>query len=142
MLSVVNACFASPTIGSDKCFVASCLAAFIEINFESIEKTVQEPVVKSCKRVPTAIIRSALFAIVLALLEPVTPIGPMFNGALAKRFARPAIGSTIGMLCILAKLVSSDTAPEYCTPPPAIIIGLLADIKSSAADEISSISGL
>ena len=51
----------------------------IEINFESIEKTVQEPVVKSCKRVPTAIMRSALFAIVLALLEPVTQ-SEVFNG--------------------------------------------------------------
>jgi hypothetical protein len=55
-------------------------------------KTVHEPVVKSCSRVPTARTTSAAPAMVLALSDPVTPRGPMFSGWVASRLARPRDG--------------------------------------------------
>ena len=84
---------------------------------------------KSCSRVPTARITSAFSAILLAELEPVTPIGPILSGWVATRLARPAMVSTTGMLWVSAKAVSSATAPEYCTPPPAMIIGPLGGFQ-------------
>ena len=54
--------FASPTIGVDKCLVASHLEVFIFRNFVERLKFVHEPVVKSCNLVPIAITKSAFFA--------------------------------------------------------------------------------
>ena len=54
--------FASPTTGVDKCLFASHLEVFIFKNLVDRLKLVQEPVVKSCSLVPTAITRSAFFA--------------------------------------------------------------------------------
>ena len=46
----------------------------------SAAKTVHDPVVKSCSRVPTATTTSASAASALADAHPVTPTGPAFNG--------------------------------------------------------------
>ena len=50
--------FASPTIGVDKCLVASHLEVFIFRNFVERLKFVHEPVVKSANLVPIASARS------------------------------------------------------------------------------------
>ena len=58
----------------------------------SRSKAVQEPVVKSCSRVPTAKMQSACAAIALAEFEPVTPIGPMFSGVAMQHIGAPGDG--------------------------------------------------
>ena len=50
------------------------------MNLASEAKADQDPVVKSWSLVPTARITSAAFARLFAEFDPVTPIGPQFNG--------------------------------------------------------------
>ena len=128
---------ASPTTAWDKCLLASWRPTFRQMSRASGENAVQEPVVKSCSLVPMARITSASAAMALALSEPVTPIGPMFNECVASKLARPAMVSTTGMSCFSAKDCRISVALEYCTPPPAMIIGRLDDLISATAAAIS-----
>ena len=67
---------ASQTTATARCFVASQRAALIEMNLASCANAVQDPVVKSCKRVPMATTTSAFSARAFALVDPMIPIGP------------------------------------------------------------------
>ena len=78
----------------------------------SSRKTVHDPVVKSCRRVPTASTTSASAASALADVQPVTPTGPAFSGWAATRLALPATVSTTGMPWRSANAVSSAAASE------------------------------
>ena len=72
---------ASATSGTARCFATSWRAAFSAISrSRSSPKTLQEPVVKSCNRVPTAQTTSASAARAFAEELPVTPIGPANSG--------------------------------------------------------------
>ena len=102
---------ASPTTALARRFVASKRAAFIATIFLSPNK-VQEPVVKSCNRVPIAIIKSDSITNSLTGSEPVTPSGPTSRGLLHGSEDFPAIVSTTGICCSLAKAASSFSASE------------------------------
>ena len=78
----------------------------------SLPKTVQEPVVKSCSRVPAASTTSARAASALACGAPVTPIGPAYSGWSATSVDLPAIVSTTGTPCCSAKLRRRASASE------------------------------
>jgi hypothetical protein len=59
------------------CLWASHDAVLMPTNRTSgSRKTDQDPVVKSCSRVPTAMTTSACSATAFAARDPVTPIGP------------------------------------------------------------------
>ena len=78
--SSVTVSRASPTTAIARCFTASKRAALIEMKRASGLNAVQEPVVKSCSRVPTARITSASPASAFAEVEPMMPIGPACAG--------------------------------------------------------------
>jgi hypothetical protein len=61
------------------CFSASNAFALTQMSRACV-KSVFEPVVKSCSRVPTASTQSAAFASSFADDEPVTPMPPTFSG--------------------------------------------------------------
>ena len=79
---------------------------------DSLPNTVQEPVVKSCSRVPTARTTSASAANALAEVHPVEPIGPALSGCEARRLAFPATVSTTGMLWRSANSLNASSASE------------------------------
>ena len=81
-------------------------------NLAPAANAVHEPVVKSCRRVPTAMTTSASAASAFADVQPVTPTGPALSGWAANMHALPAIVSTTGTLWISANRVSSASAPE------------------------------
>ena len=72
---------------------ASKRAALTAMSFISgAWKTVQEPVVKSCSRVPMASTTSASAASALAEEEPITPSGPAFMRMLMAQHPAPGDG--------------------------------------------------
>ena len=77
-----------------------------------LAKTVHDPVVKSWKRVPTPITRSAASQASLPQAEPVTPGEPKFIGCSQAVAPLPAWVSTTGMLRRAAKSASRSSAPE------------------------------
>ena len=93
-------------------FTASNPATLMLTNLAVGENAVHEPVVKSCRRVPTEMTTSASAASALADVHPVTPIGPALSGWAASIDALPATVSTTGMLWISANRVSSASAPR------------------------------
>ena len=116
--------FTSPTSGSASSFPASKPLTFIERNrTPGCRNSHFEAVVKSVKRVPTPIIKSASFAIVLAALFPVTPTPPRFSGSLPAIQPFPACVSANGISKVLQNDKSSAPASEYRTPPPQITSG-------------------
>ena len=60
--------------------MASKPAALMPTNLAVGANAVHEPVVKSCRRVPTAMTTSASAASAFADVQPVTPIGPALSG--------------------------------------------------------------
>ena len=92
-----------------------------------------DEVVKSEKRVPTPITRSASLATTLAALPPVTPIPPRLSGFFQSMIPLPACVSLIGILYFLANSRSSFSAPLYLTPPPQTMIGFLACLIRAVA---------
>ena len=75
-----------------------------------LRNSAQEPVVKSCSRVPTASTTSASAASAFAALVPVTPIAPMLSGCSWGRALLPACVSATGMSCASAKRFSVSVA--------------------------------
>ncbi len=72
---------ASATSGKAPCLPASKACVFSPIMLTSgFLNSAQEPVVKSCRRVPTASTRSAASASRLEAEVPVTPTAPMLSG--------------------------------------------------------------
>jgi hypothetical protein len=91
----------------------SCRAAFSEISrSRSSPKTLHEPVVKSCSRVPTASTTSASRASSFADELPVTPIGPASIGWSHGSEDFPATVSTTGTPCRSANPESCSVASE------------------------------
>ena len=62
-----------------------------------------DPVVKSCKRVPTANTTSACAAMVLAAGEPVTPTAPKLRASSHGKLLLPAWVSMTGIPWVWAK---------------------------------------
>ncbi len=107
--SSVRPTWASPTTASARCLVASKRAALSAISLTSgLPNTVQEPVVKSWSRVPTASTTSASAASALADALPITPSAPALFGWSWGSTARPAMVSTTGTRWVAAKVASSS----------------------------------
>lgn len=120
--------FTSPTSGSASSFPASKPLTFIERNRTSgCRNSHFEAVVKSVKRVPTPIIKSASFAIVLAALFPVTPMPPRFSGSLPAIQPFPACVSAKGYRrsykTIEAPALLPNTARRRRKPPRVLRSG-------------------
>ncbi len=62
------------------CHLCASKACTLTLSNRACVNSVCEPVVKSCRRVPTAMTRSASRAPSLAAGEPVTPTAPTFSG--------------------------------------------------------------
>ena len=102
----------------------------------------RDPVVKSCKRVPSASTRSASCAAALAAGEPVTPMAPRLSGWSQARLLLPACVSATGTPCLRANVANASHAWLYNTPPPATISGRRAARNNRAASARSRGSAL
>ena len=100
---------ASATSGSARCLPASkgCTLRPM-IVLPAFLNSAQEPVVKSCSRVPTASTTSASSASRLAADVPVTPTAAMLSGWSSGSEDLPACVSQTGMPCASAKVASSS----------------------------------
>ena len=103
--------------------------------------SVCEPVVKSCRREPTATTRSASRAQPFAAGEPVTPIAPTLSGWSHARLLLPACVSATGTPWRDANAASAAPASLYSTPPPTITSGRRAARRLAIARSSSPASG-
>ena len=105
--------WASATSAVASSFRASNSATFSSRNSTSgWEKSALEPVVKSVRRVPTPITKSACGASSLAAIPPVTPTPPRLSGWLLTNAPFPAWVSANGSRSVSTNSRNASCAPE------------------------------
>ena len=88
------------------------------------------------------ITRSASLEIIFAALVPVTPTAPRLWLRFHGIAPLPACVSPTGTPVLLQNSFRAFSAPEYLTPPPAIITGLAAYLIIAAALAKESSDGI